>query len=58
MGRKLLLINDLNRVYVDCSNPEKDKFVLDCLNSIKALPIVSEIVLQDSNNSMETKGDE
>lgn len=43
MGRKLLLINELNRIYVSCSNPDKDKFVLDCLNYIKALPMVSEV---------------
>jgi hypothetical protein len=43
MSRKLLLINELKRVYVECNNNEKNKLVLDCLNSIKALTITPEV---------------
>jgi hypothetical protein len=43
MGRKLLLINDLVRVYSDCSNPEKDRIVLDAINNIRALIVLPEV---------------
>jgi hypothetical protein len=43
MSRKLLLINELKRVYVDCNNVEKDKLVKDCLDSIKSLTITPEV---------------
>ena len=46
MGRKLLLINELNRVYSDCNNVEKERIIKESIDSIKALtivPIVSEV---------------
>lgn len=43
MARKLLKINELKRLYLECSNPEKDRIVLDAINSIKALTNIPEV---------------
>ena len=43
MSRKIHLINQLKRIYLECQNIEKDKFILDCMNNIKALTIKPEV---------------
>ncbi len=42
MTRTLLKINELKRVYLSCNNSEKDRIVIDAINSIKALTSIPE----------------
>ena len=37
MSRVLFKINELKRLYVECSNPAKELIVLNAINDIKAL---------------------
>lgn len=39
MARKLLLINELRRVYLSVNNPDKEAIVKDCIDKLSMLPI-------------------
>jgi hypothetical protein len=43
MARKLLKINELKRVYIECNNVEKERIVNEAIDSIKALTIIPEV---------------
>ena len=43
MSRKLLKINELKLIYLACSNPEKEKIIVNAIDSINALTIVAEV---------------
>ena len=43
MSRPTHLINELKKVYLECTNPEKDKIDSEALTTIKALTKLPEV---------------